>query len=205
MILLKPLFYFILVTTIGVLTSVTLIPIFGEGLEWKTSKVMTGPSPSNPAGINQTFNIQYRIFNGTGTFQIIHDYMFTANIYSKTNDMFEIQIPRDFPYYNGKDGPSSAETYVVIENGGQITPSEYAKTTSDCFFTYSVPSYKNSTITILSTDTLSLMTPIYGDKVPGHCLLSATAIPEFPYALPVLVTSIASLILLYRIKFKTSI
>lgn len=106
---------------ISVLTSVTLIPIFGETMEWKTAQVATGPSPSNPTGINQTFHIQYRIFNGTGTFQV-RDYMFTVNTYSKTNGMFEMQIPRNFPYYNGKDGPSSAETYVVVENGWRLTP-----------------------------------------------------------------------------------
>ncbi len=186
----------------GVLTSVTLMPVFGEGLEWKISQMMIGPSPSNPSGINQTFNIPYVIFNGTGTFQV-HNYAFIANTYSKSNGIFEIQIPRNFPYYNVKNGPSNVEVYTVIENGVQITPNEYAKTISDCFFTYSVPFNMNSTITILSADTLSLMTPIYGDKVPDYCL-SETAIPEFPYAISILVTSIASLILLYRIKFKTS-
>ncbi len=151
-----------------ILTGMTLAPVFGEELKWESSTAIAG-SPTNSDNSTHNFNIQYRIFNGTGIFQV-HGYTFTANTYSKTNGMFEIQIPRDFPYYNGKNGPTSAETYVVIENGGHLTPNEYAKTTSDCFFTYSVPFHMNSTIAILSTDTLSLMTPIYGDKVPDSCM-----------------------------------
>lgn len=146
------------------------------------------------------FNIQYRIFNGTGTFQV-HDYTFTANVFSKNDGIFEIKIPRNFPYYNGKDGPSNLETYIVVENVGQLTPREYAKTTSDCFFAYSIPFHMNSTITILSTDELSLMTPIYGDTVPDYCM-SETMIPEFPNALPILIISIVSVILFYRIRFR---
>lgn len=203
MILLKPFSYFILVTTIGVLTSVTLIPVFGEELEWKTSQAITGSSPSNPTGTNQTFNVQYRIINGTATFEA-PNYSFMADIHSKTKGIFEIQIPRNFPYFNGKDGPSDRENYIIIENGFNLTSSQYAKTTSDCFFTYSIPFYMNSTITVESTYTLFLMTPLYGDKVPDYCM-PKTMIPEFPLALPILLMGITSLILLYRIKFKTSI
>lgn len=184
-------------TTISVIASVTLVPIFGEELAWKSSNAITRPltDPVQPA---HNFNIQYRIFNGTGAFQV-HDYAFTANTYSKNEGIFEIKIPRNFPYYNGKDGPSNMETYVVIENGVHLTPNEYTKTTSNCFFTYSVPFRMNSTITVLSMDTLSLMTPIYGDKVPEYCM-SETVIPEFPFAVPILLISIVSLIVFYRIK-----
>lgn len=200
MILLKPLFYFIIiVTTISVLTSVTLTPIFGEELKWKSYTITTGPI-TNPISPSHNFNIQYRIFNGTGIFQV-HNYAFTADTHSKTDGIFEIKIPRNFPYYNGKNGPSNVETYVVVENGGRLTPSEYVKTTSDCFFTYSVPFHMNSTITVLSTDTLSLMTPIYGDKVLDSCM-SETMIPEFPFATPVLLVSIVSIIAFYRIRFE---
>ncbi|MDE1832468.1 MAG: hypothetical protein KGI02_08895 [Thaumarchaeota archaeon] len=171
-------------------------PIFGEEIEWKSSNAITGPI-TNPVQPSHNFNIQYRIFNGTGTFQV-HNYAFTANTHSKTGGTFEIKIPRNFPYYNGKDGPSNVETYVVVENGGQLTPSEYTKTTSDCFFTYSVPFHMNSTITVLSADTLSLMTPIYGDKVPDYCM-SETMIPEFQFAIPILLVSMTSLIVFYRV------
>jgi hypothetical protein len=187
---------------IGVLTNVTLTPLFGEELRWNSSSVATGSMDSTQP--LHDFNIQYRTFNGTSTFEILHDYIFTANIHSKTSGAFEIKIPKNFPYYNGKDGPSNLETYIVTENGVQLTSNEYVKTTSDCFFTYSIPFHINSTITVLSTDTLNLMTPIYGDKVPDSCM-SETMIPEFPFAIPVLMASITSLILLYRIKFKTNI
>ncbi|CUR51390.1 membrane protein of unknown function [Nitrosotalea devaniterrae] len=175
-------------------TDLNLLDTYNKTL---TSNTITGSSmdPAQPA---HNFNVQYRIFNGTGTFQI-HDYSFTANTYSKTNGTFEIKIPRNFPYYNGRDGPSNAETYVVIENGGQLTPREYNKTTSDCFFTYSVPFRMNSTIIVLSTDALSLMTPIYGDKVPDYCM-SETMIPEFPFAVPMLFAGFTSLIAFYRLK-----
>jgi hypothetical protein len=188
----------LVVTTISVLTSVPMIPIFGE-LEWKSSNVITEPL-SDPAQPALNFIIQYRILNGTGTLQA-QDYVFTSNIHSKINGIFEIKIPRNFPYYNGKDGPSIKETYIITENGGQLTPNEYIKTTSDCFFTYSVPFYTNSTIAVLSMDTLLVMTPIYGDKVPVYCM-TETMIPEFPFAIPILLIGIISLIILYKLKFR---
>lgn len=195
----KTIFYFIIVITISILTSIISTPIFGEELEWKSSNTITVPLTDSASSIHG-FNIHYRIFNGTGTFQV-HDYAFTANTYSKTSGIFEIQIPRNFPYYNSKDGPSNVETYVVLENGYNLTSNEYTKTTSDCFFTYSIPFRTNSTIDVLSTDRLYLMTPIYGDKVPDSCM-SETMIPEFPFVVPVFLVGITSLIVFFRINFK---
>lgn len=150
--------------------------VFAE--DWKSTNVITGPvTTEDPIEPAHNFNIQYRILNGTGTFQVVHDYTFTANIHSKTSGIFELMIPRNFPYFNGKNGPSNVEKYIITENGVNITRSEYIKT-SDCFFTYYVPFYGNSTIEILSMDTLLLVTPIYGDKVPSHCLLETMMIPE---------------------------
>ena len=187
-----------MILVMSIIPSMTLIPVFGEA-EWKSSSAIIRPL-TDPLQPTRTFDIQYMILNGTGALQV-HDYTFTANTHSKTSGTFQIKIPRNFPYYNGKDGPSNVETYVVIENGGQLTSNQYVKDTSDCFFTYSVPFYMNSTITILSMDTLGLMTPIYGDKVPEHCM-SRTMIPEFPYALPILVIGIVSVIVFYGMKFR---
>lgn len=186
-------------TTLGILTS-TMIPVFGKELEWKSYNATVEDLTDSVHVSMHTFNTQYRIFNGTGTFQV-HNHAFIANIDSKTNGMFELQIPKNFPYYNGKDGPSEKEKYIVIENGYNLTTSQYTKTTSDCFFIYSIPFYMNSTIRVESTDTLFLMTPIYGDKIPDYCM-SKTMIPEFPFVIPVLVASITSLIVFYRIKFR---
>jgi hypothetical protein len=197
-ILLKPLFIFIAIA-IGILTSVTVTSVLGKELEWKSFTVTTESHEDSKSSVN-IFNIQYRIFNGTGILQV-PSYAFVTDIYSKTNGIFEIQIPRNFPYYNGKDGPSEREKYIVIENGYNLTSSEYAKTTSDCFFIYSIPFNMNSTITIESTDTLFLVTPLYGDKVPDYCM-SKTMVPEFPFAIPVFLVSIASLIVLYQIKLR---
>lgn len=189
----------ITITTI-ILTSVILIPTFGEGPEWETSHAMTGPEPSNPTEPVQTFNIQYRIFNGTiDTFKV-YDHYFIIDTHSKNNGLFEIKIPRNYPYYNGKDGPSSKETYLVIENSALVPGSDYVKTVSDCFFTFSIPLYTNSTITIMSTDSKALMTPIYGDKVPNYCISQTMVIPEFPLAIPVLLIGIVTGIAFYRIR-----
>lgn len=202
----KPLFYFIsLVTAIIFLASVILTPIQGEEWAgWKTYTATVGPLSTDPTQTTYDFNIPYRIINGTGTFQV-HDYAFTANIYSKTNGLFEINIPRNFPYYTGKAGPSIYEKYIVIENGVNITSSKYTKT-NDCFFVYSIPFHMNSTIEIVSTNTLSLVTPIYGDKVSPYCMSetihAVPKIPEFPYTIPILAASITSLIAFYRIKFR---
>jgi hypothetical protein len=170
--------------------------VFSVKSDWESTNVSVGNS-NEPV---QNFNIQYRIFNGTSTFQA-HNYAFTANTYSNTDGTFEIKIPRNFPYYNGKDGPSNVETYVVIENGVQLTPNQYTKSVSDCFFDYSVPFHTNSTITITSMDELSLVTPIYGDKVADNCM-PETMVPEFPLVQVVLVVSIVSVISFYRIVFR---
>lgn len=184
----------IIATVLGVLTSIILIPAFGD--EWQSFFITIGPSihPDEPA---HDLEIRYQILNGSGTFQV-HDYTFTTNISSKTYGTFEIKIPRNFPYYDGKDGPNDVETYVVIENGVQLTPNEYAKTASDCFFTYSIPFHMNSTIAVLSVDTLYLMTPIYGDKVPDSCM-SEKMIPEFQFAIPVMLIGIMAVLVFYRI------
>ncbi|MDC8452102.1 MAG: hypothetical protein LV477_04225 [Candidatus Nitrosotalea sp.] len=185
----------IIVTVLCVLTSIILVPVFGE--EWQSFITTIEPS-ANPNQPVHDFTISYQILNGTGTFQA-HDYEFTANISSKSSGTFAIKIPRNFPYYNGKDGPSENEKYVILENGADLTPSRYYKTVSDCFFTYSIPFYMNSTITVESSDTLYLMTPIYGDKIPDYCM-SKTMIPEFPFAIPVLLIGVTSLIVFSRIK-----
>lgn len=197
-----PLRFSIIAITTIILTNVMLIPIFGEGPEWKTFHAMTGPDPSNPANPLQTFNIQYRIFNGTVDTFKMHDQYFIIDTHSKNNSLFEIKIPRNYPYYNGKDGPSSQETYLVMKNSALVPESDYIKTVSDCFFTYSIPLYTNSTVTIMSTDSEYLLTPIYGDQIPNYCMSQTMVIPEFPFVIPILIVSITSLIIFYRIKFK---
>ncbi len=198
----KTLHLSIIVITTIILTSVILIPTFGEGPEWKTFHAMTGPDPSNPANPMQTFNIQYRIFNGTVDTFKVHDHYFIIDTHSKNNSLFEIKIPRNYPYYNGKDDPTSQETYLVMKNSALLPKSDYIKTVSDCFFTYSIPLYTNSTITIMSTDSEYLMTPIYGDQVPNYCMSQTMVIPEFPFAILVLLISTVSIIAFYRIMIR---
>ncbi|HYL72549.1 MAG TPA: hypothetical protein VES63_00080, partial [Candidatus Acidoferrum sp.] len=162
----KTLHLSIIVTILSVLASILLVPVFGE--TWKSYVVSIGSSANSDLPVHNS-TILYRIMNGTGTFKV-HNYEFIANISSKIHGTFEVTIPRNFPYFDGKDGPSNAETYVVIENGVQLASDKYTKNISDCFFTYSIPFHMNSTIAVLSTDTLSLMTPIYGDKVSDSCM-----------------------------------
>jgi hypothetical protein len=167
---------------------------------WKTYTATIGQLSTDTVQSAHGFNIPYRIINGTGTLQM-NNYTFRANTSSKTNGTFEIQIPRNFPYFNGKYGPGNLERYYVIENGYNLKSSEYTKTISDCFFTYSVPFHMNSTITILSANILYLMTPLYGDNVQDYCM-PKTMVPEFPIAEMILVISIILTTLLYRIRFR---
>ena len=162
----KTLHLLIVVTVLGVMTSMVLIPAFAES--WQSYVVSVGSS-GNPALPAHNSTILYHIMDGTGIFQV-HNYEFTANVSSRINGTFEISIPRDLPYFNGKDGPGNAETYVVIENGVQLTSDKYTKNISNCFFTYSIPFRINSTIVVLSSDALYLMTPIYGDRVSDSCM-----------------------------------
>jgi len=182
---------------------VSMIPVTSLDLqpvpEWKSIYISTRPFTESAQSADN-FDISYRTINGTSKFQA-HDYAFVANTYSKTNGIFEIKIPRNFPYYNGKGGPSENEKYIIQENGADLTASQYRKTVSDCFFTYSIPFYMNSTITVESADTLYLVTPIYGDKIPDYCM-SKIMIPEFPSVQIILIMSIISAIVFYRVRFR---
>ncbi|MDC8451661.1 MAG: hypothetical protein KGH87_00640 [Thaumarchaeota archaeon] len=137
-----------------------------QAQEWKSITVNAPPSSLTQSG--QNFNIQYSVVNGTGVLQENH-YMFTANVRADTSGTFEIKIPRNFPYYNGKDGPSETETYAIIKDGIQLKSGQYDKRVSDCSYDYSVPFSQRSTIIVTSTDELLLMTPIYGDRVTSDC------------------------------------
>ncbi|HET7336706.1 MAG TPA: hypothetical protein VFJ23_02315 [Candidatus Nitrosotalea sp.] len=141
-----------------------IIPV--QAQEWKSITVNAPPSSLTQSG--QNFNILYSVVNGTGVLQENH-YMFTANVQADTSGTFEIKIPRNFPYYNGKDGPSDAETYAIIKDGIQLKSDQYDKRVSDCSYDYSVPFSQRSTIIVTSTDELLLMTPIYGDRVTSDC------------------------------------
>lgn len=170
---------------------------YGQETEWKSYNV-TGPPNSKIVQPIHPFKFQYKIANGTiDSFQV-QNYEFIIKTHSKNNGIFEIKVPRNFPYYNGKDGPSNQETYLIVKNMVPIPPSYYYKTVSDCYFTYSVPINTNSTITIMSTDIQMLMTPIYGDKVPSYCEYETRVIPEFPVAPVVLLAGFVSVIIIFK-------
>lgn len=170
---------------------------------------------SNKLLINQTFDFNYKTINGIVTsihlkqpFDAIETNISNPN---ESNGMFEIEIPKNYPYTN--ENITSPTNLIILLNGKTIK--NFNMDIKDCFFDYSIPfTENNSTIDLIFTS-IPEYGPLHGNKVSQQCIQKtisqntdgniAVIIPEFQFAIPILVISITSLILLHRIKFKTSI
>lgn len=175
--------------------------------EWNVQRIIGKFLYSNPPKPDQIFNLQYRVANGTlGNLTEDQHGQFIAKVQSTDQGMLELRIPRNYPYSN-VDNPNGnrdkiAKTSTVIDvNGIGINSSKYSFTSTDCFLEYSVPFSKNAIIT-LGFIVYPEHIPFHGDAVPDHCIAETTVIPEFPFAVPIFIISIASLIIFYRMKFK---
>ncbi|MEO9277058.1 MAG: hypothetical protein ABI340_04685 [Nitrososphaera sp.] len=179
--------------------------------QWQTYHVMENFATLHYKE-NQTFNFQYRVINGTITsFQLKQPLnSFEANILdqNKTLGMFEIKIPRNYPYTN--QNLTTPTNLIILLNGQEIK--NFNMETTDCFFYYKIPfSEYNSIIDLIFTYVPEYGTP-HGNMVSQHCIEETifqnpssninTSVPEFPFTIPVLLISIVSVIIFYKLKFR---
>ena len=167
------------------------------GEEWKTAHVVGKFLYSDPPKPDQIFKVQYRVINGiienfNATYGFGTDLSFGIN--TETNGTLEIKFPRNYPYTNdyeylstGTYRPTgSIDGFMVGEIDDppytihseafgkyciQICPIEDVSvtTTTDCFFTFSIPVTGRSKIGLTSTYLLWQM-PHHGDDVPDSCI-----------------------------------
>ncbi len=125
---------------------------------------------NHPSKSDKLFKAQYRIVNGTVD-SIENQYnSFTIDVSSTNSGLFEIKIPRNYPYNNSPSENSVPQNFLILVNHNEILRSE---TTSDCFFDYSIPFSGTSKIEILATYIL-ISTPYHGDHVIDKCLPQTT-------------------------------
>ncbi|MDE1813933.1 MAG: hypothetical protein KGH87_02415 [Thaumarchaeota archaeon] len=175
--------------------------------EWNVQHVIGKFLYSNPPKPDQIFNLQYRVINGTlGNLTEDQHGQFISKVQSTDQGMLELRIPRNYPYSNmdnttsNRDDVAKASTVIDV-NGIGLDSRKYSFVATDCFREYSIPFSKNAIIT-LGFMVYPEHIPFHGDAVPDHCMAETTVIPEFPFAIPVFIISITSLIIFYRMKFK---
>lgn len=158
---------------------------------------------NNPPKSDGIFLIKYSVTNG-----VIHN--FTANqgdfitdvSSTSDNSTLELKIPRNYPYTNIQNMIGGARLPILFFNSSQVLYNNVSM--NDCFFDYVIPFSGHQKIDLAYTYLVSEFA-YHGDPVPDYCMSEATMVPEFPFAIPILIASIASFIILSRIKFKTRI
>lgn len=166
----------------------------------------TGSDPPKP---DKIFTFQYRTTNGDVKSFTGKNGAITANVYGPQNSLLEIKFPRNYPYTNTPTNwGSSAYPFLLINETNEVRDSWKS---SDCFLTYSIPFSGETKVELIWLYLLS-QNPYRGDDVPQYCISETissnstnnveSVIPEFPFAIPVFIISIASLIIFYRMKFR---
>ncbi len=175
--------------------------------EWNVQHVIGKFLYSNPLEPDQIFNLQYKVINGTLGNLTENQYgQFIAKIQSTDQGMLELKIPRNYPYSNVGDPHSNrgdvAKTSTVIDvDGVGIDSRKYSFVATDCFLEYSIP-FSGNTIITLGFIVYPEHIPFHGDTVPDHCIAETTVIPEFPFAVPILLIGTISIIVFYKMKFR---
>jgi len=166
----------------------------------------TGSDPQKP---DKIFMFQYRTTNGDVKSFTGKNGAITANVYSPQNSLLEIKFPRNYPYTNTPTNwGSSAYPFLLINETNEVRDSWKS---SDCFLTYSVPFSGETKVEIIWLYLLS-QNPYRGDDVPQYCISETissnsannveSVIPEFPFAILILLTSFVSVIVFYKVRFR---
>ena len=138
---------------------------------WETAYALGKFPNSDPPTPDQIFKFQYGISNGTiDNFDIQQErndaflfHTIVANV-SSTDGVFEIKYPRNFPYTNNIGGMD--EFAFVVEGKDGII--EEQRTTTDCFFVFSV--HFTGRIEIkMSTPSILIKSPYHGDDIQNSC------------------------------------
>lgn len=135
---------------------------------WETHHAVGKYLNSKPTKPDQVFNIQYRVTNGIiEKFEQTEQLFFKVKLGSKNGGLFEIKIPRNYPYTN-EVGEGRENSFIILSDGKEIDPKNKLDKT-DCFFVYAIPFSGNQTLELGYTSLLVAM-PFYGDEVPQYCI-----------------------------------
>ena len=138
--------------------------------EWNVKHVTGKFLYTDPPKPDQVFNFYYRVINGTiDSITIDHEEGYTAKVHSTGQGIFELRVPKNYPYSNTSGNPPPIDLPVIMVNGSDIYPPDYSFVPRECFFEYSIPFSGDSTIAMGFTN-LSAAIPWEGYKVPFHCL-----------------------------------
>lgn len=144
--------------------------ISNDKSEWKIYHAPDKFGSVKPANI---FNIHYRISNGIiDAFEQIDQTFFKVKLIGENNGIFEIKIPRNYPYSNLPDSPDEynhTENRIVILSNGSEMSSGYEMEVTDCFYIHSIEFSGNKTFE-LGYPQLLVGLPFRGEKVPKHCI-----------------------------------
>jgi hypothetical protein len=140
--------------------------------EWKTFHAVGHyQNTNNPSKSDKLFKVKYQAINGTVD-SIENQYNnFVIDVSSINSGLFEIKIPRNYPYTNQPSANSFPQSFMISVNHNQIL--NYNETTSDCYFEYSIPFSGTSKIEILSVYLL-ISAPYHGDHIIDKCLPQTT-------------------------------
>ncbi|MGH2611763.1 MAG: hypothetical protein ACRDFB_01785 [Rhabdochlamydiaceae bacterium] len=172
------------------------VMVYNSTTNWTVQNVTGKFLYSNPPKHDQIFKFQYRVTNGVLQNLTINQLgSYVAKVDSTLSTRFELKIPRNYPYSN-----IGRPIVSVLVNGVELDPQKYSFMTTDCFFDFSIP-FSGKETTSISFAYHPEAEPFQGDQVPQYCL-QETTIPEFPFAAPVLLIGIVSMIVFYRMKIE---
>lgn len=144
------------------------------GDQWNTAYIVGKYLYSEPPKPDQAFKVHYRVVNGQIESLTIDP--FIVNVTSSGNGTLEIMFPRNYPYTNHESGIHHFLINSRIDPGRDIQDS---RTTTDCFFVFSIPFNGSDSIELRWTYLL-WQEPSHGDEVPESCIPQtiAGATPE---------------------------
>lgn len=168
---------------------------------WNTYQAIGKFLYNDPPKPDQIFLIKYKITNGTILNFTANQGDFISKVSSNGTGIFELKIPRNYPYTNYKGVVGGDRLPLLFFNGSQVSYSNV--TMDDCFFDYVIPFSGHQKIDLADTYLISNFA-YHGDAVPDHCISETTVIPEFPFASVILLISIMTIIIVgYKIKYDT--
>lgn len=136
--------------------------------EWNVKHVTGKFLYSNPPKPDVVFNFKSRVINGTlENLTITQIGPYIAKVQSSSSGIFELELPRNYPFSNMISGPNSAAFINV--NGRLIDLQQYSFVATDCFYAYSIP-FSGTSIISLSIPAYPESMPFQASKVPYHCM-----------------------------------
>ena len=130
---------------------------------WNTALIVGKFMGSDPPKPDRFFKIQYAAVNGT-----VYSFSTDNMIMAKMNGTgtLEVKFPRNYPYTNSIDGINA---FMIEDVGNPTKKIEVNRSTTVCFFEFSVPFEDKNEIEIAWAYVL-WNKPYHGDNVPDSCI-----------------------------------